>query len=148
MGWSSRLILLSADDTMHRLAGTAFSRMLNAQAPCRCPCFAGQRVRMAGVTVEIADGIALGVRHMSFSMLEFDEHGALDVQRLNAQQVARMDVMLGGVLGVAAPRPGIVEAASRFTARGGNWEPDRPLRRRIEAAALGQRPCPRVRVVD
>jgi hypothetical protein len=41
----------------------------------------------------------------------------------------------------------VVDAATRFVARGGSWEPDRPLMRRIEAAALGHLPCPRVRVV-
>ncbi len=148
MGWSSRLFLLSGDDALHRLTGTAYTRMLKAQAPCRVPDFAGQRARLAGVTVETADGIALGVRHMSFSVLEFDADGLLDVQRLNVQQVARLDTLLAGVLGPKAAEVTVVDAANRFRARGGAWEPDRPLRRRLEAAALGLGHYPRVRVVD
>ncbi|MBX3634703.1 MAG: hypothetical protein KF683_04845 [Rubrivivax sp.] len=91
MGWSSRLILVSADDGLHRLPGTAFTRMLKAQAPCRAPAFAGQRVRLASVAVELSGGVAMGVRNLSFSVLHFDDHGQLDVHRLNIQHVARLD---------------------------------------------------------
>lgn len=147
MGWSSRLFLLSSDDALHRLAGAAFPRMLKLQGRCRAPDFADQRVRLAGVTVELADGTVLGVRHMSFSMLEFDEHGVLDVQRLNLQQVARFDAMLTEAQIAPVSQHAVIDAASRFQARGGSWEPDAPLRRRLEAAALGALPRPRVRIV-
>ena len=80
MGWSSRLFLLSADDELHRLAGAAFGRMLRPGNGCSLPQFAGQRVRLASVTVELANSIPLGVRQLSFSMLDFDAHGVLDVQ--------------------------------------------------------------------
>ena len=147
MGWSSRVFLLSADDELHRQAGTAFSRMLRPGSGCCLPQFAGQRLRLASVTVELANGIPLGVRHLSFSMLDFDAHGVLNVQRLNTQQVARFDTMLAGVLGPTSQDAQLVEAASRFVARGGEWNPDPALRRRIEAAALGAAPCRRVRVL-
>jgi hypothetical protein len=147
MGWSTRLFLLSSDDTLHRLAGTAFDRILRPGSRYRAPDFAGQRVRQASVTVELADGIPLGVRHLSFSILEFDANGALDVPRLNAQQVARVDSMLAGVLGLPDRDTSIIEATSRFIARGGSWSPDARLRRRIEAAAMGTLPCRRVRIV-
>jgi hypothetical protein len=148
LGWSTRLFLLSSDDELHRLASNTFSRMLRHDASCRLPDFAGQRVRMVGVTVELADRVVLGVRHRSFSILEFDVDGKLDVQRLNTQQVSRLDAMLEGTF---AQRPSgtiVVDAKSHFLARGGTWEPDRQLLRRIEAAALGVVPCPRVRVVE
>lgn len=35
-------------------------------------------------------------------MLDFDANGVLDVQRLNAQQVARVDALLAGVLGTTS----------------------------------------------
>lgn len=146
MGWSSRLFLLSADDALHRLAGTAFGRMLRPGSRCRLPDFAGQRVRMAGVTVELANGIPLGVRHLSYSILHFDVDGVLDLARLNAHQVARMDTVLAGVLQPPTPQAPVVDATSRFIARGGSWEPDHRLRHSIEAAAMGLQPCPRVRV--
>ena len=88
------------------------------------------------------------MRNLSFSILEFDAEGALDLPRLNAQQVARVDSMLAGVLGLPARDTSVIEATSRFIARGGSWSPDARLRRRIEAAAMGTLPCRRVRVVD
>jgi hypothetical protein len=148
MGWSSRLFLLSSDDALHRLASNAFSRMLRHDTPCRLPDFAGRRVRMVAVTVELADRVVLGVRHRSFSILEIDKDGRLDVQRLSAQQVSRLDVMLEGTFTRRSSGTTVVDATSGFLARGGTWQPDRQLLRRIEAAALGAVPCPRVRVVE
>ena len=43
MGLSSKLFLLSGDDTLHALAGTAFMRMLRQDDIARLPDFAGQR---------------------------------------------------------------------------------------------------------
>ncbi len=148
MGWSSRLFLLSADDALHRLASAAFDRMLRRGSRCRVPDFAGQRMRLASAIVELANGVPLGVRHLGYSMLEFDVDGILDVARLSAHQVARIDSMLAGVLESPAPQQArVVDAASRFIARGGTWEPDGRLRRSIEDAAMGTQPCQRVRVV-
>lgn len=79
--------------------------------------------------------------------MEFDATGALDVTRLNAQQVARVESLLTKLTGSTARDCSVIEAASRFTARGGTWTPDAQLRRRIEAAAMGLLPCVRVRVV-
>lgn len=147
MGWSTRLFLVRDDGSLHRLASAAFTRMLKADSNCRAPGFAGQRIRQASITIELSSGIPLGVRHTSFAMLDFDLTGLLDVARLNAQQVARLDVMLEGVLRPAQPATDIVQAGNRFVARGGTWEPDRALRRRLEEAALGRMTCPRVTVI-
>ena len=148
MGLSSRLFLLSGDDTLHGLAGTAFMRMLRQEDTARLPDFAGQRVRLASRVVELADREPQRVLHASFSIVEIGTDGLLDVARLNAQQITRVDTLIAGVLG-EEPRPGaaIVDAATRFVARGGSWQPDHQLLRRIEAAALGRLRCSRVRVV-
>jgi hypothetical protein len=111
------------------------------------PDFAGQRVRLASVVVELADGISVGVRHFSFSILDFDVDWVLNVERFSEHQMARFETMLAGVLKSPTQQASVVEATSRFVARGGTWEPDPHLRRSIEAAAIGVQPCPRVRVV-
>jgi hypothetical protein len=49
------LFLLSGDDTLHALAGTAFMRMLRQEDTARLPDFAGQRVRLASLVVELTD---------------------------------------------------------------------------------------------
>ena len=147
MGLSSRLFLLSADNTLHAMANAAFMRMLRQEAVARIPDFAGQRVRQASAVVEVVGGAPSRMVHCTFSVLDIDADGLLDVERFTSQQFARVV----DPFAPARPAPGtggpIVDAASRFIARGGSWEPDQPLLRRIELAALGQLACPRVRVV-
>lgn len=147
MGLSSRLFLLSADDTLHALASTAFMRMLRREDVARIPDFAGQRVRQASIVVEVVNGAPSRMVHWTFSMLDIDAEGLLDVERLNTQQFARVnDPFEPAIQGQGTGGP-IVDAARRFVARRGSWEPDERLLRRIEAAALGQVSCPWVRVV-
>lgn len=147
MGLSSRLFLLGSDDTLHGLAGTAFMRMLRQEDTARLPDFAGQRVRLASLVVELADREPRRVLRTSFSIVDFGTDGLLDVARLNAQQIARVDSLMAGVLGEPCRGAAVVDAATRFIARGGSWQPDHQLLRRIEAAALGRLRCRRVRVV-
>lgn len=147
MGLPSKLFLLSADDTLHTLASTPFMRMVRREDIARVPDFAGMRVRQASVVVEPVDDKPSRVLHWTFSVLDIDADGMLDVERLRAQQFERVDDLLepeGPTLRNGGP---IIDAARRFVARGGSWEPDKRLLRRIEAAALGQIACPRVRVV-
>jgi hypothetical protein len=144
---SSRLFLLSDDDALHALPGAAFMRMLRQQDFARVPDFGGQRVRQASVTVEVVGGTPKRVVHCTFAILDIDADGLLDVARLNTQQIALVDDLLTPKGPSSETGKRIVDAASRFIAWGGSWEPDERQRRRIEAAALGQQPCSRVRVV-
>ena len=89
---SSKLFLLSADDTLHALASTAFMRMLRQEDLARVPDFAGQRVRQASVVVQVVDGTPLRMVRSTFSILEIKADGFLDVDRLNNQQISRLDV--------------------------------------------------------
>jgi hypothetical protein len=147
MSLSSRVFLLSADDTLHALASTAFMRMLRREDVARVPDFAGQRVRQASIVVEVVDGIPSRMVHWTFSMLDIDADGLLDVERLSTQQFARVEDPFESARQGQGKGGPIVDAARRFVARGGSWEPDERLLRRIEAAALGQVRCPRVRLV-
>ena len=147
MKLSSRLFLLSADDTLHALASTAFMRMLRQEDLARVPDFAGQRVRQASV-VQAVDGTPLRMVHSTFSILDIKPDGLLDVDRLNTQQIASLDVSFDRSSSADEVAGGpVIDSAQRFVARGGSWEPDAPLLRRIEAAALGQVSCPRVRLL-
>ena len=145
---SSKVFLLSGDDTLHVLAGTAFMRMLRHEGLARVPDFAGQRVRQASVVVQVVDGTPSRMVHSTFSILDIKVDGFLDVERLNTQQIARLDVRFDRSSPVDRVAGGpVIEAAQRFVSRGGSWEPDARLLRRIEAVALGLVPCPRVRVL-
>ena len=92
MKLSSKLFLLSTDDTLHALASTAFMRMLRQEDSARVPDFAGQRVRQASVVVQVVDGTPSRLVHSTFSILNIKADGFLDVERLNTQQIARLDV--------------------------------------------------------
>ena len=148
MKLSSKLFLLSTDDKLHALASTAFMRMLRQEDLARVPDFAGQRVRQASVVVQVIDGTPPRMVHSTFSILDIKADGFLDVERLNTQQIARLDVRFDrSISGNEVAGGPVIEAAQRFIARGGSWEPDARLLRRIEAAALGQVSCPRVRLL-
>jgi hypothetical protein len=147
MSLSSKVFLLSADDTLHALASTAFMRMLRREDVARVPDFAGQRVRQASIVVELVDRIPSRMVHWTFSMLDIDADGLLDVERLSTQQFARVDDPFEPARQGQGRGGPVVDAARRFVARGGSWEPDDRLLRRIEAAALGHVRCPRVRLV-
>lgn len=96
---SSRLFLLTDDDTVYRLADAAFMRMLRQEDVARLPDFAGQRVRLASFVVETADRVPLRVLHAGFSVVDIGTDGLLDVARLNMQQAARAETLMAGVLG-------------------------------------------------
>ena len=147
MKLSSKLFLLSKDDTLHALASTAFMRMLRQEELARVPDFAGQRVRQASVVVQVVDGTPSRLVHSTFSILDIKADGFLDVERLNTQQIARLDVSFDRSRPTDEIAGGpVIDATQRFVARGGSWEPDARLLRRIEAAALGKVSCPRVRL--
>jgi hypothetical protein len=147
MKLSSKLFLLSADNTLHALANAAFMRMLRREDLARMPDFAGQRVRQASVVVQVVDGLPWRMVHHTFSVLDFTAEGLLDVERLNTQQIARLDARFEPLNSSKDMSGPVINAASRFVARGGSWEPDERQLRDIEAAALGKVSCPRVRVV-
>nr|WP_214699432.1 hypothetical protein [Variovorax paradoxus] len=148
MSLSSRIFLLSGDDMLHALAGNAFMRMLRKEDNCRIPDFAGQRVRQAHLVVEVVDRNPVQVVHQTFCVLDIDTDGLLDVERLNLQQFARVEDFLAQVPQSPAQSSAVVvEAANRFVAQGGSWQPDERLQVRLHAAALGKLACPRVRVV-
>jgi hypothetical protein len=141
------LFLLAADGTLCALANAAFMRMLRREDVARVPDFAGQRVRQASIVVEVVDGTPLRMVHHRFSVLDIDADGLLNVERLNSQQIARLDDPLECSNWSTESGGLIVDAARLFVARGGSWEPDERLLRNIEAAALGRVSCPRVRIV-
>jgi hypothetical protein len=147
MRLASRLILVGADDSLSALGGAAFMRMLRREAVARLPDFAGQRVRQASLDVELVNGKPSRVVRCTFSIMDIDGNGLLDVELWTAQQFARIGDPFASAGPASETGSMVVDAATRFVARGGSWEPDRLLMRRIEAAALGQLACSRVRVV-
>jgi len=145
MGLSSRLLLLSAHDVVHRLSEVDFNRLYSAPSAWRVAELSGQRIRWASLVVELLDRRPLRVVHRSFAFMHFDAAGRLDVQLLGREQVARMEVALAPTPGHAATG-NVTQASSHFAARGGSWKPDAALLARLDAAAIGPTSCPRIRL--
>jgi hypothetical protein len=144
MGLSCRRFLIARDDSLYRLPNTTFDRMLRDPANHRLAIFAGQRVRMADLIVELADGGPRRVVRSTFAVLAFDDEGGIDSARFEGQQFALAESALAPVFAVPERDDTVVDAAHRFVAHGGAWTPSSSLARSIEEAALGRVPCRRL----
>ena len=144
MGISCRMYLLDQDDTLYRLPSAKFDQMLRDPTRCRLPRFAGSRLRMSDVAVELIDRRPSRVIWITFGFLAFDDDGCFDLSSFDRHQRARAELALA-LPSLESKSDGIVvDAASRFVAQGGRWVPSRTLQRRIDAAALDQVKCTRL----
>jgi hypothetical protein len=146
MGFSCRTFLIARDDTLWRLSGISFDRMLRDPASHRLPVFAGQRARMASVEVQLVDRNPVRVVRSTFSILTFDAEGRIDPSRFEKQQFALVESVVAPVFTVFADDSNqtVVDATSGFLAHGAQWAPSRALARVIDQTALGQRQCRRL----
>jgi hypothetical protein len=115
--------------------------MLDDPESHRLPRFAGQRVRMVEAIVEFRDRVPCEVVRLVYEMLGFDTQGRLDRRAFERQNIALMELVVGKSTTNNAP---VVDASSRFIARGGRWQPSPSLARRIRRAALGEMKCKRL----
>lgn len=141
MGLSTRIFLLDPNDDLYRLANRKFDQMLMDPASLRFPRFAGTRVRMAHLVVELRNRRPTRVAWGTFSILGFDAQGQLDANSFDRHQRSLVELTFAGLGAAPDDTAGVVDASSRFTARGGRWAPSRSLARRLEAAALGRVKC-------
>ena len=141
MRLSCRMFVLDQDDALYRLPTRRFEQMLLAPSSHPLPRFAGRRVRMSDVAVEVVDQRPLRVVWSTFDILVFDDHGCLDASAFERHQRACAE--LGLVPPMAEPKSAgtVVDAANRFIVQGGCWSPSPSMLRRIGAAALGRLKC-------
>jgi hypothetical protein len=139
MGLSFRMFLLDQDDALYRLPNKKFAQMLRDPTSYRLPRFAGARVRMTDVAVELLDRQPIRVVWITFAYLTFDAKGYFDASAFDRHQRARAELGLASSIDEPGGSAGtVVDAACRFVAQGGLWAPSRTLQRIIDAAALGQ----------
>ncbi|MGH8254622.1 MAG: hypothetical protein ACRET0_00200 [Steroidobacteraceae bacterium] len=144
MGIGSRKFLLDRRNHLYRLSSAKFERMLAAPARNRLPQFAASRTRMTDITVELRNGRPIGVFRIAFNILTFNGRGILDSTAFIRDQGARARLAMARILPQPQHSGIVVDAALRFTDRGGRWKPTAGVLRLIEQAALGQVKCPRV----
>lgn len=144
MGLSFRMFLLDQDDVLYRLPNTKFDQMLRNPASHRLSRFAGKRVRMTDVGVELIDRQAVQVVWITFNVLTFDDDGYFDASAFDRHQRARAELGLAKPVDEPTGVPTVIDAATRFVAQGGSWKPSGKLQRVIDQAALGRVKCERL----
>ena len=144
MGLSCRMFLLDQNDSLYRLPNAVFEQMLRDPSSHRFPRFAGARVRMTDVVVELIDRQPIRVVWTTFSILIFDGEGYFDASTFDRHQRARAEMALAPVVAEPERAATVVDGANRFVAQGGRWTPSRTLARRIDEAALGRVKCERL----
>ena len=145
MSYSTRTFILGPDDTVYRLASAKFSRLVDDPESHRLERYAGQRVRMAEAIVEVRDRAPFAVVRLVYEMLEFDAEGRMDRATFIRQNAALAELVMARVIPrLEAKETAVVDAGSRFVARGGSWQPSAVLEREILRAALDETPCKRL----
>jgi Tfp pilus assembly protein PilW len=144
MSLRCRRFLIADDGTLCRVANARFDRMLRDPASHRLHVFAGQRVRMADVVVEVVDRVPVRVIRSTFAILAIDDDGRIGSSKFVRQQFALAETALAPVLAVSESNNGVIDATARFVAQGGSWAPSLTLARAIEDAALGRLRCRRL----
>jgi len=137
MGWSCRRYLVDLEERVVRMKNTTFEGLMREPDLHRMPALAGQRVRMAELIVEVSGRTVLHIVRRVYVVLTFDPLGRLDTERFEQQQFALASVAIEGMLAQARRPREVLEAADRFVAQGGRWQPTHALAQRIDAAALG-----------
>jgi hypothetical protein len=144
MGISCRMFLLDQDDSLYRLSSAKFNQMLRDPTSCRLTRFAGARVRMTNVAVELLDRQPIRVVWNTFGFLAFDDEGYFDSGTFDHHQ--RPEPSWRGRRWLLSPR----EQQSSSTQPPASspkevrWKPTRTLQRHIDDAALGRVKCPRL----
>ena len=145
MSYSPRTFIVGPGDTLYRLASAKFSRMIDSPESHRLERFAGQRVRMAEAIVEVRERAPYAVVRLVYEMLRFDAEGRLDRATFIRQNAALAELAMDRVIPRSVTKEtAVVDAGSRFVARGGRWQPSRSLEQEILRAALGELKCERL----
>ena len=137
MGLSCRRYLVDLDERLVRMKNTTFDGLMRDPDLHRMPALAGQRVRVAELLVEVSGRTVLHIVRRGYFVLTFDPLGRVDTDRFQRQQFALAGVAIDDVLAQARRPREVLDAADRFVAQGGRWQPTHVLAQRIDAAALG-----------
>jgi hypothetical protein len=100
---------------------------------------------MAEAIVEVRDRAPVAVVRLIYEMLGFDAEGRLDRATFIRQNAALAELAMSHVIPrLEAEETAVVDAGSRFVARGGRWQPSPSLEQEILRAALGELKCERL----
>lgn len=147
MGLAIRMLLVDRDDHLYRMAIAKFDAMFRYPTRHSFPLFAGQRVRAAEAIVELENRQAVRIVRTTFDILTFDAAGRFDPATYERQQFSRFELAVAPIIGSTSEvndSTVVVNAETRFVARGGRWTPSKALASAMLDAALGRIKCPRL----
>lgn len=119
------------------MKNTTFDGLMRDPDLHTMPPLAGQRVRVAELIVEVSGRTVLHIVRRVYFVLTFDPQGRVDTARLHRQQRALAGLAIDAVFAQARRPREVLDAAERFVAQGGRWQPTHALAQRIDPAALG-----------
>jgi hypothetical protein len=141
---STRTFILGPDDIPCRFQREVLP-MVDDPESDRLERFAGQRMSMAEAIVEVHDRAPCAVVRLVYQMLGFDAKRRLDRATFIRQNTALAELAIDPVMPrLVATEAAVVDAGSRFVARGESWHPSAALEQEILRAALDQTPCKRL----
>jgi hypothetical protein len=130
VGIDCRKFIVDDDGKLVRLRNSLFERLLRDPQHHTMPALAGQRARMAEILVQLAEHRPIRVVRRVYYVVIFDEAGRLDTTRFQQQQWALAESALDRLFTVPGEVGGVLDAASRFVAQGGQWRPSNDLAQR------------------
>ncbi len=138
MGYSFRMFLLDQADALYRLPHKRFDQMLRDPKSYCLQRFAGTRMRVTDVGVQLVNRQPICVVRITFSFVTFDAEGYFDAGGYLRHQFARAEAGWERHANAPGSNGTVVDASTRFVAQGGLWTPSRSLSRLIDEAALGR----------
>jgi len=148
MGVAIRHLLIDPNDEVLSLDNRLFDKLWANAPEAVLPQFAGSRIRMVEVAVELHRRRAVAVLRVAYSYAHFDGQGRFDQDK--ALRGAALKMEAGDILGSLLSRgpKTVIHASPRFAARRRDhealWEPTPEIERAIYETALGSRRCRRL----
>ena len=105
MGYGYRQFLVDSQGVIVSLSNAVFERLLRSPEQNPMTAFAGQRVKMASITVELKNRKPVQVVLRAYFLVNFDNDGSLDTTLFQAQQFALTELLMSSVVsnGMGAP---------------------------------------------
>lgn len=148
MGVAIRHLLIDQNDEVLSLDNRRFDKLWENAPEAVLPQFAGCRMRMVEVAVELHHRRAVAVLRVVYSYAHFDGQGRFD--RNKALQHAALEIEAGDISRVLLSRgpKTVIHASPRFASRRRDhealWEPTPEIEKAIYETALGWRRCRRL----
>ena len=118
MGIGCRKFIVDDEGKLVRLKNTLFERLLRDPQHHTMPAFAGQRVRMVEILVQLDERRSIRVVRRVYYVVCFDEAGRLDTTRFQEQQWALAESVMDRVFTVPGDDDRVLDAASSFRCPG------------------------------